>query len=89
MARAEVLYYGDVQGVGFRFTARSVAAGFAVAGYVRNRADGRVEVAVEGMRAEIEAFLGELSSAMAHHISDVQVTWSESTGEFKGFSVRF
>ena len=34
-----VLYSGRVQGVGFRYTARSVAAGFEVCGTVRNLPD--------------------------------------------------
>ena len=31
-----VLYEGRVQGVGFRYTARGLAGGFPVAGFVRN-----------------------------------------------------
>jgi acylphosphatase len=89
MARAEATYSGHVQGVGFRFTARSIAAGYSVAGYVRNRPDGGVEVVVEGTRAEIEAFLAELAAAMGDYIGDTEVSWTEGTGEFKGFGVRF
>jgi len=89
MARAEVTYSGHVQGVGFRFTARSIAAGYAVAGYVRNRPDGRVEVVAEGARPEIEAFLAELAAAMGDYIGRIEVNWTEGTGEFKGFGVRF
>ena len=89
MARAEVLYSGYVQGVGFRFTARSTAAGYAITGYVRNLPDGRVEVVAEGERAEVEAFLGELASAMGQYIDKAQASWTEGTSEFRGFTVRF
>ena len=41
-------FSGHVQGVGFRYTTRSVASRFAVTGYVRNLPDGRVELVAEG-----------------------------------------
>ena len=51
-----ILYSGSVQGVGFRYTARTVAAGFEITGTVRNLPDGRVELIAEGPREELEAF---------------------------------
>ena len=41
---------GRVQGVGFRYTVRSLAVGFDVTGFVRNLPDGRVHLVVEGGR---------------------------------------
>ena len=45
-----ILYEGRVQGVGFRYTTKSVANGFEVTGTVRNLTDGRVELVAEGER---------------------------------------
>jgi acylphosphatase len=50
------LYAGHVQGVGFRYTVRHLAGGFQVSGFVRNLADGRVEVVAEGTPAELTGF---------------------------------
>ena len=50
--RATVFYAGRVQGVGFRYTAREIACGYDVAGYVCNLPDGRVELVVEGAETE-------------------------------------
>ena len=44
MVAKQVLYEGRVQGVGFRFSVRSIATGYDVVGGVRNLIDGRVEV---------------------------------------------
>lgn len=51
---------GTVQGVGFRFFAERVAARLNVSGYVRNRADGRVEVYAIGSPARLDALRSEL-----------------------------
>jgi acylphosphatase len=53
----QVFYEGRVQGVGFRYSARRVAAGFDVAGYVRNLPDGRVELVASGDEEEVDGFL--------------------------------
>jgi len=46
---------GRVQGVFFREGARAEADAQAVTGWVRNLGDGRVELALEGDRAAVEA----------------------------------
>ena len=70
--RRRVWYDGRVQGVGFRYTALSLAGGFPIAGYVRNLPDGRVELLVEGDAAAVASFLDALDREMGHHIQDVQ-----------------
>jgi acylphosphatase len=83
-----VLYSGRVQGVGFRYTARTVAAGFDVCGIVRNLPDGRVELIAEGERAELEAFREAIrDEGLAANIRDEAVTWSEAQGGFRGFEI--
>ena len=89
MVRAEVLYSGCVQGVGFRFTARSTAGRYAVTGFVRNLSSGKVGLVAEGERAAVDAFLSELASLMEGNIDSAQVNWAPPTGEFKAFNIRF
>ena len=48
---------GFVQGVGFRFAVERAAQSHGVAGWVRNRSDGRVEAVFEGERADVEALV--------------------------------
>ena len=87
--RREVYYSGRVQGVGFRYTARSIARQFAVTGYVKNLPDGRVELVVEGRAEEIRAMLRAVQAEMGRYIRDVRETPSRATGRFSGFDVRF
>ncbi len=86
--RVTVLYSGNVQGVGFRFTAREVAAGFDVCGTVRNLAGGQVEMVAEGTRSEINAFRQAIRDAgLGPLIREEQATESKARGDLKGFQI--
>ena len=70
MTGRRVFYEGRVQGVGFRVTVKHLARGYEVAGFVRNRLDGRVEVeASAGDPDELEAFFQSIrTSVLKAHI---------------------
>ena len=83
-----VLYSGQVQGVGFRYTVRSVAAGFDATGVVRNLPDGGVELIAEGAKDELEAFRQAIrESGLDHFVRQEDVSWQEASGEFRGFEI--
>ena len=83
-----VFYSGHVQGVGFRYTAKTVAAGFEVTGTVRNLPEGRVELVAEGDRAELEAFRTAIRDAgLSGLIRDETVTWSDAQNTMRGFEI--
>jgi acylphosphatase len=83
-----IFYSGHVQGVGFRYTVKSVAAGFEVTGTVRNLQDGRVEMVAEGPKGELEAFQRAIREAgLEHFIRNEDVVWSGATSEFRGFEI--
>ena len=83
-----VLYSGQVQGVGFRYTAKTVATGFDLTGAIRNLADGRVELVAEGRREELEAFRAALRDAgLAGFIRAEKVDWTDANNEFRGFEI--
>ena len=86
--RMKIFYSGRVQGVGFRYTAKTVAAGFEIVGRVRNLPDGRVELIAEGVREELDAFRQAVRGAgLAGFIRDENVIWSEAQNEFRGFEI--
>lgn len=86
--RMHIFYSGNVQGVGFRYTVKSVAAGYEVTGFVRNLPDGRVELLAEGSKDEIEAFRQAIrDSGLEHFVRQEQAAWSDATGEYRGFEI--
>ena len=87
--RLTAVFSGDVQGVGFRYTAIHLAQGFNVSGYVRNTSDDRVELVAEGERAELERFLGAVQRKMLGYVRQTDAQWAQATGEFRGFTIRF
>jgi acylphosphatase len=86
--RLQIFYSGRVQGVGFRYTAKTVVAGFEIAGFIRNLPDGRVELVAEGRHEELEAFRAAIRGAgLAGFIRDENVSWGEAQNEFHGFEI--
>jgi acylphosphatase len=82
-----VIYEGRVQGVGFRYTTQRVASGFRVAGFVRNREDGRVELVAEGEPEQVDGFLDAVAQRMTGYIQRTEVQ-DETPQGFPHFGVR-
>ena len=90
MVAKHIFYSGRVQGVGFRYATKQLAAGFEVSGWVKNLPDGRVEMLVLSHDAdELDAFLTELqeNSGVAHGIKETEVHKVPAPAGVKGFTI--
>ena len=88
LVRVHVHYSGRVQGVGFRYTVKSLVPGYDVLGIIRNLPDGRVELVAEGERAELEAFLQAIrDSGLRRNIRDEEIELGEGQDNFRGFEI--
>jgi acylphosphatase len=89
MTAKQILYEGNVQGVGFRYTAEKIARGFAVTGWVRNLPDGRVELQVSGEPNQVAAFLEAVAqSELRPHIRKQTETPLTELPAARGFEIR-
>ena len=89
LSRLAARVHGDVQGVGFRFFVRREASALGVRGYVRNLADGDVEVVAEGDRSRLEQLLAALERGpSAADVERVETRWSAGDGAFSSFQIR-
>ena len=89
MKRVHVVYSGQVQGVGFRFTACDIASRYGIKGWVKNCGNGSVELVAEAHDEALKSFLADIKSSLGHHISDQNVSFEPATDEFSGFQVKY
>ena len=88
-ARIRLIVRGRVQGVGFRYATCDEAKLLAVAGWVRNLANGSVEIVAEGPRKNLQ-----MLAAWAHRgpsyarVDDVSEEWLVATGDLNDFAIR-
>lgn len=66
--RKKMTFYGKVQGVGFRYTAKQLARSLGLAGWVKNEYDGTVVMEVQGREAMIHKLMEGLNRNMFIHI---------------------
>ena len=90
MIATQVFYEGNVQGVGFRYSVKQVAKGFDVIGWVRNLADGRVELQASSDDAsELAAFLDAIrNSHLRAHIKNETEAPLAAPPTSRGFEIR-
>lgn len=83
--------YGLVQGVNFRYFVLRHARSMGLTGYVRNLLLERaVEVVAEGDRDDLERLLREVEvGSRGARVERVDANWSEYSGAYSRFEVRF
>lgn len=83
------VFSGVVQGVGFRFTTRALAARFKIKGWVRNLTDGRVEVLAAGTPTDLDNFFRQIKTEFRTQIEDWQRKEISLPEQCKGFEIKF
>lgn len=83
-----VFFTGRVQGVGFRYTTLQVATEFDVSGFVKNLADGRVQLEVEGKAEDVTAFIAALEERMHGYVRKTERSSEKRAAQFNGFTIK-
>ena len=79
---------GRVQGVGFRWFVEREARNLGVHGWVRNRADGTVEVVAAGTNEQLNALYNKLREGpRASRVDDVEVEETAPLSDLKTFRI--
>ena len=79
---------GRVQGVGFRWYVEREAQTLGIAGWVRNRSDGTVEVLAQGTREQLFSLRSKLQQGpRASRVDDVEEVESQVQHDMKTFRI--
>lgn len=84
-----LLYFGRVQGVGFRLTTSRLARNEPVTGFVRNVSDGSVELVACGSAAAVQKLLDAVDRALSEHIERVEETAEPANFSASTFDIRY
>jgi len=84
-----ILFSGQVQGVGFRYTARHIAGRYNITGFVRNLPDGDVEMLAQGPDQDIDNCIKEIQDYFAGQIRDTQIEPVPCNSRYTDFRVTF
>lgn len=87
---AFIKVYGIVQGVGMRYNVFRKAKYLNIMGYVRNRADGSVEIIAEGDKSKIEDLIHYIENKVRWaRIDDIIVNWEEYKRNYNSFDIKY
>lgn len=85
MTRKHIVFFGFVQGVGFRWRARKAANLYGCTGWVRNEWDGSVTMEIQGSEKEIDLVLRAINAGRYIEIERMDVQTIEANPEERGF----
>ncbi len=85
-----VIFYGLVQGVGFRYFVKSKADKYGIKGFVRNLPDGTVEVVAEADEERLKEFLNAIQNGPPlAEVRDMKFEFLDKEGGFESFEIRY
>ena len=84
-----IIFTGQVQGVGFRFTALSTANRRRLTGLVRNLTDGSVEMLAQGDSADVDDCIRDLEESFAGYIRETKIEDVPFSPQLKNFRITY
>ncbi|MFA6349543.1 MAG: acylphosphatase [Candidatus Omnitrophota bacterium] len=87
--QVHVLYSGNVQGVGFRFTCINIAHELEITGWVKNTSGGGVELVAEADEYTLKDMLARIDREFSRYIDNADIQWLETEDKSKDFVVKF
>ena len=89
MRQFNIRVSGIVQGVGFRYFTFNLAVSLNITGWVRNLANGDVEILAQGSERALKEFLNKIGSGLKYStVNHVEVHTQDITQDFKNFTIK-
>lgn len=84
-----IIFSGRVQGVGFRFTAHNIASRYHLVGWVRNLADGTVEMMAQGNTDDVSDCIRDIGESFSGYVNDTKVEEIPIDPQHTSFKITF
>ncbi len=88
MIRKRIIFYGWVQGVGFRYRARQAADYYGATGWVKNEPDGSVCMEIQGTQEQIDQVILAIERGTYVRIENMKVQTLAVEEDETGFHTR-
>ena len=89
LARVHAVISGEVQGVGYRYFVKRLAAELDINGWVKNNTDGTVELEAEGEKEKLSQYLQRLKTEHSYaSIESVETKWLPFENKYSNFSIK-
>ena len=83
-----IIIEGKVQGVSFRYCTLKNAQELNVAGWVRNKPNGNVEVVAQGDKTNLEMLIIKLQQGSSFsRVDDVSLNWEHENKDYTDFAI--
>ena len=88
LIRKSIHFYGQVQGVGFRYRAKIAASSLGVTGWVHNEYDGSVSMEIQGTETQIDEVILSVERGTYVRITNMDVKSIPVVENERGFRTR-
>ena len=88
LIRKSIHFYGQVQGVGFRYRAKIAASSLGVTGWVHNEYDGSVSMEIQGTETQIDEVILSVERGTYIRITNMDVKSIPVVENERGFRTR-
>jgi acylphosphatase len=88
--KVKISIFGRVQGVFFRALTKEIADKLGIKGYVKNLADGSVEVVAEGPEGKIMELVEFCKKGpIGAKVEKIEIKFCDASGKFHDFEIRY
>jgi acylphosphatase len=84
-----IIFSGQVQGVGFRFTAFNIAHRHQLTGFVRNLPDGTVEMFAQGDVGAVDDCIRDIAEEFSGYIRETKIEEIPPNPKLEEFKITF
>lgn len=84
-----IIFSGQVQGVGFRFTAHRIAGRHGLTGWVRNVRDGTVEMVAQGAAEDIDECIRDIEDSFRGYVTETKTDEIPPSPQYRDFKITF